>query len=158
MKKVKFLLFSLVFFLAAGSASLSFGAGRPLFIMIWDEIDTYYVLVKFDQNQFSQNDAESLSQFLVSLSTMLPADDLGMNYAVLSPNEMVGHGLGDADVVKWTLGELGWDHIFIDLTQKAAPVARITNYNMDIYYSDAYLKQDDYLMSVGIPSYLLALF
>jgi hypothetical protein len=89
---------------------------------------------------------------------MLPVDELGMNYAVLSPNDMAAHGLGDADVVKWTLGELGWDHLFIDLTQKAAPVAGVTNYNLDIYYSDAYYKKDDYILSLGLPNYLLTLF
>ncbi|MFO8083123.1 MAG: hypothetical protein R6U27_02235 [Desulfobacterales bacterium] len=159
MKKFKFLLSSVVFFIAVTFASLSFGGGRPLFIMVWDEYgaeDPYYILVKFDQNQFAQNEAEALSQFVVGMAAYLPADDYGMNYAALSPNELAGYGLGDADYVKQIMTSAGWDYAFIDLTMKPSPAANATNYNMDIFYYDAADKLNTYILSLGIPNYWLA--
>lgn len=155
MRKLKLLVSGLVFFIAVGLASSSFGAGRPFFLMVWDDYDTYYVLVKFNQNQINQNEAEMLSQLVTSMASMLPADDYGMKYATLTPSQLASYGLGDADYVKQIMTQAGWDYVFIDFTKKAAPVAGATNYNMDIFFYDAYDRLNTYMLSVGIPTYWL---
>ncbi len=159
MKKCKLLLAGFVFLFAFSSASLSFGAGWPFFVMIWEEQgqdDPYYILIKFDQNQFSQNQAETLSQFVVGMAEEIPGDDYGIKYTALSAADLAKLGLGDADYVREVLTSAGWDHVFIDLTIKSAPVAGAENYNMDIFYYDAIEKGSTYILSLGIPNYWLS--
>lgn len=154
MKRFKGFLFFVVLLCVLGVASSSFAAGRAMGILISDEEGTEYVLVKFDQNQFSQADAQAISQLLLALISDFELDEVLM----ISPDEMQAMGMGDADMVKNWLVAMGFDHLFIDVTMKPSPVPEVNNYNLDAYFYIASEGYDMYLLSIGIPEYWMDAF
>ncbi|MFW5730837.1 MAG: hypothetical protein ACOCPN_04400 [Desulfonatronovibrionaceae bacterium] len=158
MKNLKLFAAALAMFFMLGTASSVSASGWPMLMGVSDGSDTDFVLVKFDQNQFSASQAESLSQLFMSMMQLFSVSDLGYSVQAYTPNQLAEMNLGDADVVKWAMGDLGWGYIFVDFTQKQAPVSSITNYNMDVFYHEAGEAQDTYMMSVGFPNYWLSYF
>ncbi|MFW6224410.1 MAG: hypothetical protein ACOC4R_01990 [Bacteroidota bacterium] len=154
MKKLKTLIVAAAIFFMLGAASSASASGHPLLMGVTDGQEVYYILVKFDQNQFSLQEAQYMSQYLGQMTGA--SGQLGYQTVVVTPYELIDANpqLGDADLVKGAMKQLGWISVFIDLSYKQAPVAEITNLNMDMSLYP-YMGKEMYLMSLGINNKLM---
>jgi len=77
--------------------------GRAAGLLVSTEAGSYLALIDFDENDFTQPQAEELTNLLRSAATLLPGllsqqgINLSVNVVVFTPAEMTSFGLGNAD-------------------------------------------------------------
>jgi len=160
MKKATIVIVSLVLGVTLLGFSTGYAAGYPV-AAIGTSTDTSIIVIgKFDPASFSQVEAQNISSTIFgALSGILGSLGSGSNTTLLTPDQLSGYGIADADYLKTLVKDnyiaLGFDiFVFLDI-KRTNPVSQVSgpNIRIDVWVADKaslFELTGDYLYAASV--------